>query len=45
MAFLGVAALVAFILLVRHLQRRFFLVQYLFFCRFPIPRPIASLRV
>ncbi|HEV8702086.1 MAG TPA: hypothetical protein VGV60_12505 [Candidatus Polarisedimenticolia bacterium] len=36
MPFFGVAALVAIILLVRHLQKRFFLVQYLFFCRFPI---------
>ena len=32
----GLAALVAIVLLVRHLQKRFFLLQYLFFCRFPI---------
>ena len=32
----GIAALVAIVLLVRHLQQRFFLLQYLFFCRFPI---------
>jgi hypothetical protein len=32
----GVAVLVAILLLVRHLQGRFFLLQYLFFCRFPI---------
>ena len=36
MPFAGVATVVAVLLLVRHLQKRFFLVQYLFFCRFPI---------
>ena len=32
----GLAVLVAIVLLVRHLQKRFFLLQYLFFCRFPV---------